>query len=140
MNKETYCKWGNDREGLIFAKLFVKINPHEMANSLCLSLIKVIYALVANFKVSNMSLNAIRENKILAKFSNLQYIQEHNKQIDHSSQICFTGKFFTLATSDTIPSWLLNLFTRNNQIKTNNCDETKEMTRNSQTTRANENH
>ena len=34
-----------------------------------LLLIYVYYALVANFSVANMSFNAIRENKILAKIS-----------------------------------------------------------------------
>ena len=44
-----------------------------MAKSLCRLLIYVNHALVANFNVANMSFNAIRENKILAKIPNLQY-------------------------------------------------------------------
>ena len=48
---------------------FVKKNPREMAKSLCLLLMQVNHALVANFSAANMSLNAIRENKILAKMS-----------------------------------------------------------------------
>ena len=40
-----------------------------MVNSLCLLLIQVNHALIADFNVTNMSFNAIRENKILAKIS-----------------------------------------------------------------------
>ena len=48
---------------------FVKLNPREMVNSHCRFLIYVSHALVAIFNVANMSFNAIRENKILAKIS-----------------------------------------------------------------------
>ena len=40
-----------------------------MANSLCRLLMKVNHVIVANIYVSNMSFNAIRENKILANIS-----------------------------------------------------------------------
>ena len=40
-----------------------------MQKSLCRLLIYVNHGLVANFSVINMSFNAIRENKILAKIS-----------------------------------------------------------------------
>ena len=53
---------------------FLKINPLEMAKSLCLLLNSVNHALVANFNVANMYLNAIRENKILAKISEFTVI------------------------------------------------------------------
>ena len=46
-----------------------KLNPREMAKLLCLLLMYVNQALVANFNVTNTSFNAIRENKILAKTS-----------------------------------------------------------------------
>ena len=40
-----------------------------MAKSLCRLVILVNHALVTNFDVANMSFNAIRENKVLAKIS-----------------------------------------------------------------------
>ena len=40
-----------------------------MAKSLCHLLMKVNHAIVENFYVANMSLNAIHESKILAKIS-----------------------------------------------------------------------
>ena len=40
-----------------------------MAKSLCRLLMKVNHVIVAIFYVANMSFNAIRENKILAKIS-----------------------------------------------------------------------
>ena len=40
-----------------------------MARSLCHLLMKVNYVIVANFYVTNMSFNAIRENKIISKIS-----------------------------------------------------------------------
>ena len=40
-----------------------------MAKSLSRALMKVNHVQVANFKLANMSFNAIRENKILAKIS-----------------------------------------------------------------------
>ena len=48
---------------------FVKIKSSEMAKSLLRLLIKENHALVANFSVANMSYNAIRENKNLAKIT-----------------------------------------------------------------------
>ena len=48
---------------------FVKKNPREMEKSFCRLLILVNHALVANFKRCKYVLNAIRENKILAKTS-----------------------------------------------------------------------
>ena len=45
-----------------------------MAKSLCRLLIFVSHAVVANFNVANMSFNAIRENKILAKISEFTVI------------------------------------------------------------------
>ena len=49
---------------------FAKIkNPPEMAMSLSRLLMYLNHALVANFNVANMSFNAIRENKIIAKIS-----------------------------------------------------------------------
>ena len=47
-----------------------------MVESLCHLLMKVNHVIVANFYVANMSLNAIRENKILAKISEFQYLGE----------------------------------------------------------------
>ena len=69
--QQRYCKFGNFRKGYIFAKLRIcevssKYNPRGMAKLLCL-LMKVNHTIVANFYVANMSFNAIRENKILAK-------------------------------------------------------------------------
>ena len=46
---------------------FVKFNPREMAILFCHLLMKVNHVIVAIFYVANMSFNAIRENKILAK-------------------------------------------------------------------------
>ena len=40
-----------------------------MAKILCHLLMKVNHVIVANFYVTNMSFNAIRENKVLAKIS-----------------------------------------------------------------------
>ena len=40
-----------------------------MVESVCHLLMKVYHVIVANFYVANMSLNAIRENNILAKIS-----------------------------------------------------------------------
>ena len=40
-----------------------------MAKLLCRLLIRVNLALFANFHITNMSFNAIRENKVLAKIS-----------------------------------------------------------------------
>ena len=45
-----------------------------MATSLCRLLVYVNHALVANFNVANMSFNAIRENKFLAKISEFTVI------------------------------------------------------------------
>ena len=45
-----------------------------MPKSLCRLPIYVNHALVANFGVTNMSFNAIRENKILAKISGFTVI------------------------------------------------------------------
>ena len=47
-----------------------------MVKSLCRLLIYVNHALVANFNVANMSFNAIRENKILAKISEFTVFDE----------------------------------------------------------------
>ena len=44
----------------------MKLNPPEMAKII---LMKVNQVIVASFYVANMSFNAIRENKILAKIS-----------------------------------------------------------------------
>ena len=45
-----------------------------MAKSLCRLVILVNHALVTNFDVANMSFNAIRENKVLAKISGFTVI------------------------------------------------------------------
>ena len=45
-----------------------------MAKLLCHLLMKVNHVIVANFYVANMSFNVIRENKILTKIPNLQYL------------------------------------------------------------------
>ena len=45
-----------------------------MVKSLCHLLMKVNHVIVANFYIANMSFNAIHENKFLAKFPNLQYM------------------------------------------------------------------
>ena len=45
-----------------------------MGRSICRLLIYVNHALVANFNVADMSFNAIRENKILMKISELTVI------------------------------------------------------------------
>ena len=46
-----------------------------MVKSLCHLLMKVYYGIVANVYVTNMSFNAIRDNKILAKISELTVFQ-----------------------------------------------------------------
>ena len=66
-NKLTYCKFENFARVLFsHMRSFVKINPREMEKSLCRLVISVNRALVANFKVANMSFDAICESKILA--------------------------------------------------------------------------
>ena len=62
-----------------------------MAKSLCRLLMKVNNVIVAIFYVENMSFNAIRENKILAKFPNLQYAGIYNKRrLLYFFSVCFT--------------------------------------------------
>ena len=46
---------------------FVKLNLREMAKSFCRYLIQVNHAFVAILNVANMSFDAFRDNKILAK-------------------------------------------------------------------------
>ena len=63
----------------IFARVLILRNSHirvsrklnSGAKSLCCLLMEVNHALVANFNVANMSFDAIRENKVLAKISGL---------------------------------------------------------------------
>ena len=63
-----YCKFGNFREGFIFAKLrimrsFVKIESSRNGEITLSFTEKVHHALVASFNAANMSFIAIRENK-----------------------------------------------------------------------------
>ena len=60
------CLWSSGKNCLVHMRSFVKINPPEMEKSFCRVLILVNHALV---NVTYMSLNAIRDNKILAKIS-----------------------------------------------------------------------
>ena len=46
-----------------------------MAKLLCHLLMKVNHVMIANFYVANMSFNAIRENKILAKISEFTVVR-----------------------------------------------------------------
>ena len=68
----VFCKFGNFHEGFIFAKLrFCEVCENKtlkMALSLCRLLI------MKSLKVANVSLNAILENKILAKISEFTVI------------------------------------------------------------------
>ena len=69
VNSEIFARVLFSRN-FVYAKFREKQNPREMAKSLCCLLIKVNRAIVAIFNVASMSsLNAIRENKILAKNS-----------------------------------------------------------------------
>ena len=73
----SYCKFGIFCDSFIFAKVhtymrkFMKIKPSRMAKSLCRFADEGNHALVANLNVANIPFNAIRENKNLAKISDL---------------------------------------------------------------------
>ena len=56
---------------------FVKLHSRELAKSICHILMKVNHVIVANVHVANMSFNAIRENKILAKISEFTIVQTY---------------------------------------------------------------
>ena len=56
----------------LFSRNFAYAKFHEskiLAKSLCYLLMKVNHVIVMNIYVSNMSFNAVRKNKILAKMS-----------------------------------------------------------------------
>ena len=54
-----------------------------MAKSRCHLLMKVNHVIVANFNVANMTFNAIRENKILAKISEFTVVSTLSVHVDH---------------------------------------------------------
>ena len=56
-----------------------------MVESVCHLLMKVYHVIVANFYVANMSLNAIRENKILAKISEFTIWRDGFAAYQHTS-------------------------------------------------------
>ena len=65
-----------------------------MAKSLCLLLMQVNHALVANFSAANMSFYAIRENKILAKISGFTVykLKSHLALYIMHSKTCKNGR------------------------------------------------
>ena len=74
-----------------------------MAKSLCRLVILVNHALVTNFDVANMSFNAIRKNKVLAKISGFTVKPQITFQAkivillqktSIASNLKFTGFFF----------------------------------------------
>ena len=90
--KCPYGKFGNFREGFIFARVlfsrnfaYAKFRENKILAKWrhhCHLLMKVNHVIVANFYVANMSFNAILENKIIAKISEFTVI---NAQDDISS-------------------------------------------------------
>ena len=57
-------------------------------------LMKVNHAIVANFDVANMSLNTIRENKIIAKISELK-VRHHGRLLDNYAYAIKSNSFFS---------------------------------------------